>query len=221
LEGFDLSARLRSPWPHAMAFAGLGAAEVLRVDSGNAAARSLLRDAAAAVGALGADDAWPWPRPRLTYGNAAFPDVLLAAGDALGDDRLVRQGLRLLGWLLDVETAHDPDGHLSVTPAAGWGPGEHRPGFDQQPIEVSTLADACARAYELTDDVRWAVAVDRAGAWFFGANDAGAVLADALTGGCCDGLEATGRNENRGAESTLALISTLQHVNRLVPAGRV
>ena len=36
--------------------------------------------------------------------------------------------------------------HLSVTPVAGWGPGEPRPGFDQQPIEAAAIADACARA---------------------------------------------------------------------------
>ena len=36
-----------------MAFAGLGAAEVLRADPGHAAAAALLRDAAAAVGAPG------------------------------------------------------------------------------------------------------------------------------------------------------------------------
>jgi hypothetical protein len=214
---FELGAHRRSPWPHAMAYAGLGASEVLRIDSGHAGARALLVDAAAMVGPSGPDQAWPWPWPRLSYGNAVFPDLLLAAGDALGDDALTRRGLHLLGWLLDVETM---PGHFSVTPVAGWAPGEPRPGFDQQPIEVSALADACARAFELTGDGRWARAVDQAAAWFFGANDTGAVLADERTGGCRDGLEAHGRNENQGAESTLALLSTLQHAGRLNPALR-
>jgi hypothetical protein len=197
-----------------MAFAGLGAAEMLRLDHGRGAARELLRDAAAAVSGrtAGADDAWPWPEPRLTYANAVVPDVLLAAGDCLGDSALVTRGLHLLGWLVDRETAA---GHLSVTPAAGWAPGEPWPGFDQQPIEVATLADACARAFELTGDARWSRALDLAAAWFFGTNDAGVPLADLSTGGCRDGLEAGGRNENQGAESTLALISTLQHLDRL------
>jgi hypothetical protein len=35
-------------------------------------------------------------------------------------------------------------------------------------------------------------------------------MLDATSGGGCDGLEAHGRNENQGAESTLALLSTLQ-----------
>jgi hypothetical protein len=174
-EGFDLGAVQRSPWARAMAYAGLGAAEVLRVDSGHHGARALLADAAVAVGSPRDDEAWPWPEPRLTYANALIPDVLLAAGDCLGDGELVARGLRLLGWLVELETR---DGHLSVTPAAGWAPGEPRPGFDQQPIEVSTLADACARAFELTGDARWSAALDRAAAWFFGANDVGVRLAD-------------------------------------------
>ena len=213
LTGFEISARLRSPWPRAMAYAGLGAAEVMRVDSGHAGARALLADAATAVaGVTGEYPSWPWPQPRLSYGNAVVPDVLLAAGDCLGDPQLIEHGLHLLSWLLDVETVQN---HLSVTPVLGWAPGEPRPGFDQQPIEVAALADACARAFELTGDPRWSRAVDLACAWFFGANDAGAVLADERTGGCCDGLERDGRNENRGAESTLAYLSTRQHAHRL------
>ena len=146
--------------------------------------------------------------------NAVIPDLLLAAGDILNDRRLVDDGLLLLGWLLAVETAGD---HLSPTPAGGRGPGDPRPGFDQQPIEVASLADACARAFELTGDPLWSRAVDRAAAWFRGANDLGIPLADEVTGGCCDGLERQGRNDNQGAESTLAMISTLQHADRLVP----
>jgi len=228
LDGFELSAGLRSPWPHAMAFAGLGAAEVLRTDSGHEQARSLLADAARAVVATRPDatradaaraadtpagrPSWPWPQPRLTYANAVIPDVLLAAGSSFGEVSLVDDGLALLDWLLTVESQ---PGHLSVTPAGGWAPGEPRPGFDQQPIEVSTLADACARAFELTGDPRWSRGVELAAAWFFGANDTATRLADPVTGGCCDGLQREGRNENQGAESTLALVSTLQHAQRL------
>jgi hypothetical protein len=217
LAGFEVGASRRSPWPRAMAFAGLGAAEVLRFDSGHVRARALLSDAAEAVGRPRPDPEWPWPWPRLTYANAVIPDLLLAAGDYLNDGRLVLDGLTLLGWLLDVETSGD---HLSVTPTGGWGRGEPRPGFDQQPIEVASLADACARAFELTGDPRWWQAVGRAAAWFRGANDLGIDLIDEMTGGCCDGLEREGRNENQGAESTLALIATLQHADRLVPGHR-
>lgn len=219
---FRIGCTRRSPWPRAMAFAGLGAAELLRVDPGHEPARSLLRDAALAVDPdpdLAADVAhgWPWPERRLSYANAVLPDVLLAAGDCLHDDRLVARGLALLGWLLDLQTA---GGHLSLTPAAGRAPGDPAgPAFDQQPIEAATLADACARAHELTGDPRWSAAVESAAAWFFGRNDSSTSLYDPQTGGCCDGLEVHGRNENQGAESTLALITTVQHSSRLRQAA--
>ena len=122
------------------------------------------------------------------------------------------EACELLGWLLDRETV---DGHLSVTPAGGAGPGDVAPGFDQQPIEVAALADACARAARVTGEDRWVDGVRLAGAWFDGDNDAGAVMWDPATGGGYDGLEADGPNLNQGAESTLALISTRQQVGLL------
>jgi len=207
LAAFTRGCRWRSPWPRAMAFAALGAAEVLRAVPGHGGALALLRAAATAVGRPVAGAAWCWPEPRLTYANAVLPEVLLAAGEALGDRGLVDDGLLLLEWLLAVQTR---GGHLSVVPVGGRGPGEHGPGFDQQPIEVAALADACARAHALTADPRWADAVGLAAAWFLGANDAGTHLLDEYSGGGCDGLEVLGRNENQGAESTLALVSTLQ-----------
>ena len=51
-------------------------------------------------------------------------------------------------------------------------------------------------------------------AWFAGDNDAGAVMWDPSTGGGFDGLEAAGRNENQGAESTIAVVATHQLARR-------
>ena len=222
LLAFERAATWRSPWSRAMAFAGLGAADVLAVMPKNASARTLLRDVANRIGGdrsalqIGGDRSalhWPWPEPRLTYANAVLPEVLIAAGAALIDTALVDRGLRMLGWLLDLETR---DGHLSVTPVGGRGRGdEDCAGFDQQPIEVAAMADACARAYAVTGDERWAEGVRLAASWFFGATDSRVVMYDSDSGGSCDGLEREGRNDNQGAESTLALITTLQQARRL------
>ncbi len=206
LAAFDRGALLRSPHRRAMAFAALGAAEVLAVLPLHEGAKQLMIAAAAVIGRPTLDKAWPWPEPRLSYANAALPDALLAAGVALDAPGLVADGLGLLGWLLDQETR---DGHLSVVPVGGRGPGETEPGFDQQPIEVAALADACARAHLIARRRRWAAGIELAAAWFEGANDSGTSLYG-HEGGGCDGLERSGRNENQGAESTLALLSTLQ-----------
>ncbi len=208
LQHFERGAQHRSPHLRAEVFAALGAAEVLASRPGHRLAHRLLSRTAARLLAAPANQAWPWPEPRLRYANGSLPEVLLAAGDLLEDQRLLDAGLRMLGWLLDVETFED---RLSVTPVGGWAQGEARPGYDQQPIEVAALADACARALALTDDPRWSLGLERCRRWFLGSNDTGVMLLDMNSGGGCDGLQRHGRNENQGAESTLALISTLQH----------
>jgi hypothetical protein len=65
-------------------------------------------------------------------------------------------------------------------------------------------------AYEITGDQRWADGLDRAVSWFRH-NDSGLPLHNAATGGGFDALTHGGRNTNQGAESTLAMVSTLQH----------
>jgi hypothetical protein len=210
---FERAAQARSERPRAMAFAALGAAELLAFDPEHRAARALLTDYAASVPASNGDPTWPWPEPRLTYANAVLPGAMIAAGAALADATLCQRGLDLLAWLVAFETA---GGHLSPTPVAGRGAEDARPGFDQQPIEVSTLADACAQAAAVDDmNPIWAAGVRAAAAWFMGDNDLGEPMWDPDTGAGYDGLHPGGVNSNQGAESTLAVISTLQHAQRL------
>lgn len=215
LSRFDRGAQLRSPWLRATAFAALGAAEVLSTHPGHGPASRLLADAAERFGDLRPAPPWRWPEKRLTYANAVLPDAMMATGVALDRAPLVDEGLALLGWLLERETV---DGHLSVTPAGGAGPDDPAPGFDQQPIEAASMADACARAALITGSPKWAEGVRSAVAWFTGDNDAHAPMWDPLTNGGYDGLEPDRPNLNQGAESTLALISTLQHARWLVPS---
>jgi hypothetical protein len=209
--GFELGAQQRSPWTRSMVFAALGAAAVLGGDPGHDAAQALLLDAAIAVGRPH-ETGWVWPESRLTYANAALPEVLLAAGRALDDQQLVGDGLAMLDWLLERQTRH---GHLSVSGAQGSDRRTTGPEFDQQPIEVAAMADACARAFSITHDQRWARGVLLAAAWFDGANDSSTTMWDTATGGGYDGLEAHGANLNQGAESSLALIATRQRASEL------
>lgn len=216
-QGFQLAAQGRSPSRHAMAFAALGAGEVALGSAGgvlagpDAAARALLPDAVRVIG-LGRDDSWPWPEPRLRYANGSLVEALLLAGHVLPDPAVFAHAERMLAFLLRVETRN---GHLSVTPTNGRGPDEPGPAFDQQPIEVAALADACARAYALTSDPTWLIGLRSAWSWFLGDNDSSTVMFDPVTGAGYDGLERDGRNLNQGAESTLAVLSTAQHARAL------
>jgi hypothetical protein len=213
---FDVSARVSSPYPHSVAFAALGAAEVLERWPGDPGALSLLASAGTVIGELPADAAWPWPAPRLSYANAAIAEAVIVTGEKLGRDHLLRNGLRMLEWLLAGETR---DGHLSVVPAEGWGRGEGRPAFDQHPSQVAALADACMRAAAVTGDDAWLTGVEMSVTWLLGDNDAGIPMLDPKTGGCSDALSRTTRSRNQGAESTLAMISVLQQGRSLDTAA--
>ena len=212
---FARGAARRSGAPRAMAFAALGAAELLRADPGDEVAGALLSDAATAIGQPAPDPDWCWPHEGLTYANAALAEAVIAAGDLLGEPATLAAGLRMLRWLLDLQTT---GGHLSVVPSTGWRHGGPRPRHDQQPIEVATLADACATAAAVTGDDVWRWGLQRCIDWFLGDNDAHAVMWNEATGGGYDGLTRHGPNLNQGAESTLALIATLQHRHTLSPA---
>ena len=153
-------------WPRAMSFAALGAAEVLAV---RPAARRRSASCSPTPSTPSAGPApiptWAWPERRLTYANAVLAEAMIAAGALLGRPDVLDDGLAALRWLLSRETVA---GHLSPTGTAGAGPGDRPPMFDQQPIEAATMADACARAFQVTGDPVWNDGLRLAVGWFLG-----------------------------------------------------
>lgn len=215
LRAFTRAAQQRSVDVRAMSFALPGAAAVLRSTPDSWAAHRLVTTGVAVI--PHGTSARGWLEPRLRYGNASLVDALLAAGEVLHDERLIRRALSAFDALLEIETR---DGRLSVTGTIGRGIGDVEAQFDQQPIEVAAIAEAAARAFAMTDDPRWRDVVFQAAAWFLGDNDSATVMVDLQTGAGFDGLEIDGRNENRGAESTLAALATFQHAHSLTTAAR-
>ena len=210
---FERGLEQRSPWPRAMAFAALGAAEVLAV-------RPAPRRRPAAAGrrrrrrsAGPADDpAWPWPE------RAADVRQRRARRGADRRRRAPRPPRRAR------RRPHAPCGGCSTArpstatcrrpaPAAP-DPDDRPPMFDQQPIEVAAMADACARADAVTGDPAGATASSSAVGWFLGANDVGVPMWDLERGGGYDGLAGRrrqpqpGRRVDAGADHDAAARST-------------
>jgi hypothetical protein len=206
LERFNVSAGHRTYHLRSMVYASLGAAEVLRRMPQHKQAQAILADCVEKIRPV-ANAEWPWPESRLTYSNGAIPEVLMFAGHFLKRPELIRQGAGLLRWLVDVESVGN---QFSVTPTSGWTLNQPRPSFDQQPIEVAALVDACATAFELTNDRTWLTYLNRGASWFAGRNDSQVQMYDPATGAGFDGLTPWGRNENQGAESTLCFLSVAQ-----------
>lgn len=206
LAAFELATRQRSAWPRSMAFATLGAGEVFTAHPDRRPARQILTDTVNAIGPA-PQGGWQWPERRLSYANATLAEALIVAGNHLTQPRTVERGAGILAWLLVNETR---DGHLSVTGTGGRGPNDLEAQFDQQPIEVAAMADACWRACVVTGDQAWTRGIAAAAGWFNGDNDAGLAMHDPVSGGAYDGLSHHSVNANQGAESTIAYISTMQ-----------
>lgn len=202
-ERFRISSRRRSVFLRSMVFASLGASHVLDVLPGNEHAMAILRDTIAMLPAVD-QERWAWPEPTLTYANGAIPEVMMRAGFHTNDQHLIRQGRHALEWLWQLQMV---GGRLSIVPHRGWIPGDSLPAFDQQPIEVAALVDACVAAYDLTSDPMWLQRIELGRRWFDGHNDQGISMHDPSTGAGFDALTLDGRNENQGAESTLAYLS--------------
>jgi hypothetical protein len=82
------------------------------------------------------------------------------------------------------------------------------------------LLEACIEAYNITSEEPWLVEARRCFDWFLGKNQLNKALYDYETGGCRDGLQPGGVNENEGAESTLAWLLSLLAIRSLEPAKK-
>jgi hypothetical protein len=196
--------------PRTMAFAALGLAhadpelvgpgaiEVLRVLAGRLA--SQLR--------ANASRDWYWAEDILAYDNARLPQALIASARRLGNDEMLREGMRSLDWYGREVRIDGPCVHL--VGHHGRRRDEPRPGNgDEQPLDAAALVEAEVEAFLATrDDARARHAV-RAFEWFLGRNRLEQPVYDRFTGGCHDGLGESAVNRNEGAESTLAYLQAL------------
>ncbi len=213
-EHFRLSARRRSVFLRSMVFASLGASQVLDVLPGNRSALAILEDTIAMLPDA-PDGKWVWPEGRLTYANASVAEAMMLAGFYTDRDDVFRQGRHALEWLWQLQSIAD---RLSMVPHQGWLPGDRLPAFDQQPIEVAALVDACQTAYDFTSDPAWLERMVTGRRWFEGWNDQSIAMHEAESGAGFDALTVDGRNENRGAESTVCFLSVDQRTQHLVKA---
>ena len=138
--------------------------------------------------ALTAATTWGWPYDRLTYANAVLPEAMIAVGTRPARRRPATR--RAGPARLAARTSRRTTATCPSSRPEGEAPGDRRPSFDQQPIEVAALAEAARTALGHHWDARWARLLARCAAWFDGDNDSRLPMRDAETGGGYDGLEA-------------------------------
>jgi hypothetical protein len=160
---FEHAVGQRSPHRRAMAFAAIGAGEMLAAEPRHSRARRLLSDAVATIGPIGADPTWPWPEPRLSYANAAIAEALIVSGHLLGRDEVLADGLTLLRWLVDRQLV---DGHLSPVPVPGAGPDDVAPASTSNRSRSPRWPTPALVRSRITGDAEWRRGVDLAIGWF-------------------------------------------------------
>jgi glycosyltransferase involved in cell wall biosynthesis len=205
--------------PRAWAFAVVGLYYYLREFPDDQAVRAVLKTLAGRLETAFQEHEtadWPWCEAVVTYENARAPQALILAGLALDEEGLTQRGLRVLSWLLQVQTA--ADGHLSVIGSDGWlRRGGRRAPFDQQPVEAAALIEACKAAHRATGEERWLIEMRRCFAWYLGQNDNGVSLIEFKSHGCYDGLVRGGVNQNFGAESCVSWLLSLLTMHEMQP----
>jgi hypothetical protein len=202
--------------PHAMAFPFVRSCAFAALGLAHAKGSQLLHAAELdrAAAALGARlrsayerhraPGWEWFEQVMTYDNARLPEALVRLGSSFGDRELLRIGLESADFLARTVMLDD---HFVPIGNDGWFEhGGSRAIYSQQPLEAAAMVDLGIVAGEATGERRWYEIAERADDWFHGGNTLGVPLV--RDGGCCDGLEVCGPNENMGAESTLAYLSS-------------
>jgi len=203
--------------PRAMAFIVQGMHEYLKSFPGDRRAANLRKILAFKIAGLFehyAREDWHWFEDIMAYSNGQLPLSMLLSGPSMGDDKITQIGLDTLEWLVSVQKPEN--GHLVPVGSNGfYRRGGTRARFDQQPIEAYSTVAACVEAFHLTGDESWREDAEKAFEWFLGRNDLRLPLYNPRTGGCHDGLEPNGVNQNEGAESTLAFILSLLNIQTL------
>jgi glycosyltransferase involved in cell wall biosynthesis len=198
--------------PRAWAFSILGITKYLNKYPEDKNAQSLNGELASRLLSLfkeNSSDDWIWGEEIVSYENARLPQALLEEGRLSGNNEMKIWGLKALKWLIDVQTDRE-SGYLSVIGNSGWLKRNGKKSeFDQQPVEVAALIDACYEAYLSTEEEFFLDKINWAFRWFLGQNILEKSLYDPKTGGCKDGLLPSGVNRNEGSESLLSWLLSL------------
>lgn len=157
------------------------------------------------------DTEWIWHDGVVTYGNSRIPQALIQAGMQLNKPYLSERGLKILDWLIGKQFA---DSIFVPIGNKGWLTPQGKAMFDQQPLEAHGMIDACLQAEAYTNNEKYEEYALQAFAWFTGENILSEIIYDFATGGCRDGLHATGVNLNQGAESTLSWLISLIRISQ-------
>ncbi len=212
--------------PRAKAYSMIGMCEYMRANRDTVDVPdkiSALADSLEALFREYSSSDWVWFEPYMTYGNAILPVSMLLAGSITGNERYTSIGRRTLDFLTETTIV---DGRLEIIGNNGWYmQGGKRPWYDQQSIDAGYAVYAYTLAYSLLGDKSHLENAFTCYDWFFGKNRSGLSVYDPNSGGCRDGINPEGVNENQGSEACvsflLAQLSVAKYIEQRVPTAQV
>ena len=204
--------------PRAFALISMGCIFYLNRFSGAREVKKICKDFCEKLHSLylqHSDDNWKWFEDIVTYNNGRLPQSMIMAGRFFKNDEYISAGIESLQWLYDIQYDREKK-MISLIGNKGWYPRSGvKARYDQQPVEIPALIDACWQAYIITKSKDWISKIGIIFSWFLGNNDRHNSLYDYTTGGCYDGLSVSVTNQNQGAESTICWLISLLRMIRI------
>lgn len=149
-------------------------------------------------------DDWKWFENILTYDNAILPLSLLYSAEVFIADEITKIALESIAFLESVTMKNE---YLKPVGSKGWYPkGGKCADFAQQSIDVMGMVLLFFKAYQTTREKSFLDKMFTSYLWYMGKNELNLPVYDFESGGCYDGLEEYGLNQNQGAESTIAYL---------------
>jgi hypothetical protein len=146
---------------------------------------------------------WHWFEESITYGNAMLPWALLKASRTSGRADLRETAMESLDFL--AAKTFTIEGYFKPIGSHGW---LHRYGeaalYDEQPIEACEMLLCFKEAYRVLGKQKYLYQAALCYEWYLGVNSLHVSLIDPQSGGCYDGIHASGLNLNQGSESIIS-----------------
>jgi hypothetical protein len=148
-------------------------------------------------------EGWHWFEDRITYGNAMLPWALFKASHLSHKEPFRQAAKESLDFLAEITFAKE--GYFKPVGSHGWlERGGEAALYDEQPIEACEMLLACFEAYKTLGKETYRIQASICYEWFHGRNSRHESLIDAETGGCYDGIHASGLNLNQGSENIVS-----------------
>lgn len=149
-------------------------------------------------------EGWHWFEDSMTYGNAMLPWAMFKSARLMMKDEWRETGKATMDFL--VSKTFSDKGYFKPIGSHGWliRGGDGAALYDEQPIEACEMMLACLEAYRELGDDNYREYASLCYEWYNGRNSLGVSLIDPQSGGCYDGIHATGLNLNQGSENIIS-----------------